>query len=82
MYPDFEDLTSTDCYSKVYQYKQDKKIAKVKLAHQIIDLGVDLDVLDLRERVTELVAFIEDANGLKTSSSGEQPGPAVSSDDT
>lgn len=39
------------------------KVDKVKVAHAVCSTAVNLDVLDLRERVAELVAMIHEANG-------------------
>ncbi|MFC4706844.1 AAA family ATPase [Paraburkholderia caffeinitolerans] len=40
----------------------EKNVDKVKVAHTVCTNGANLDVLDLRERVAELVAMIQKAN--------------------
>jgi hypothetical protein len=40
----------------------EKNVDKVKVAHTVCTNGANLDVLDLRERVDELVAMIREAN--------------------
>ena len=40
----------------------EKNVDKVKVAHTVCTNGANLDVLDLRERVEELVAMIREAN--------------------
>jgi hypothetical protein len=46
-----------------------KTVDKVATAKEVERIGCQLDVLDLKGRITELVAFIRKANSLSTASS-------------
>jgi hypothetical protein len=41
----------------------EQNVDKVKVAHTVCANGANLDVLDLRKKVAELVAMIQEANG-------------------
>jgi hypothetical protein len=40
------------------------EVDKVRLAHKVVERGIDLSRLDLAERIEEVVSFIHHANGL------------------
>jgi predicted ATP-dependent endonuclease of OLD family len=59
--------TSKTEYSKLWKYKKknSQKIHeadKLKVAHRVITKPADLNILDLKKRITELVKFIESSN--------------------
>lgn len=45
--------------------KKVENIDKVKISHEIVKQPANLDILDLRERVNEMIEFIKSANDLK-----------------
>ncbi|HIF25003.1 MAG TPA: ATP-binding protein [Micavibrio sp.] len=51
-----------ECMTKFVVNKEEKKIDKIRLAHQVSEIGADLDVLDLKKKISELVKAIESAN--------------------
>lgn len=61
-------LLDTGKYAHKYEYRvrqndEPKKIDKVKVAHEVAKKPAELNVLDLQERIEELVGLIRQANG-------------------
>ena len=68
LYKDFKKLEKpSDPFATAYSYRISSRrlrrdVDKIKLAHQITSMVADLDVLDLRKKVSEVVKFIRFAN--------------------
>lgn len=60
-------LLSKDQYSNLWKFKKDgdsntHEAEKLKIAHKLSERPVNLNIFDLRDRITELVKFISDSN--------------------
>ena len=70
VHPTAKKLVSTGHFAKKYQFKQAggkliKEVNKVGIAREVVKGKPDMGVLDLREKLKELVGMIRKANGLR-----------------
>ena len=71
VHSDFKRLKNTGYYKPAYEYigKDNKikknKVDKVKVAREVVKFPPDLEIMDLKRRLNELINFIKTANDIE-----------------